>query len=392
MKPSRPAVFALLSLGVVLWGLCAFRLLEGAAGIDFLQYWAGSKLILHGHDPYSPEAQLLLQQKAWEGVQAELPILMWNPPQVLTLMLPFSALPFHTAYFAWFLLSLIIIVCCSYASILLFPPAVSNERRFVKYSRLLFLLTFPPFAFSLYYGQASPWLLLGFTAALAAFARSKPFWSGLFLSLTLIKPHLLYLYYLYFFWTEWRRKSIKGLAGFLLGAALLSVVPLLLQPEIFQRYLNAMAAPPIIWQTPTLGSWLQAFSGIHHAAIRLLPSLVTALLFFAALRRGRFSEALPQQLLIIVPLSLLTSPYGWAFDQILLLPPAMLAFSAVSGVDRAVRTWLLVLMLLANAANFFIPSTVGQHFFIWYPALLLFVWLRLGETSTAAENSAAYAR
>jgi hypothetical protein len=71
---------------------------------------------------------------------------------------------------------------------------------------------------------------------------------------------------------------------------------------------------------------------------------------------------------VVVPLSLITSPYGWVFDQMLLLPTV--AFFAARGA-----LWQLYGGIVLNLVMMSMPARFGQQAFIWYTAAFLLLSL-----------------
>ena len=65
---------------------------------DFVEYWAAGRLNATGQNPYDGELLLPLEREA--GRDTDEPIMMWNPPWTLTLVMPFGAMGFRAAYVA----------------------------------------------------------------------------------------------------------------------------------------------------------------------------------------------------------------------------------------------------------------------------------------------------
>jgi len=383
----RPATLLLgIALGAVLVGVGLIvppRVLDDKAGVDFLQYWSASRLLVGGGNPYDKQEMLELQDRVWRGPKIPRPVSMWNPPQILSVMLVFSALPLRAAYSLWFSASLALMVLCCWLCLCLHPQP--RAPRWMRGSALLFFASFPPFATSLYYGQTSPLLLAGFCVSLWALRRGRPVLSGLALSFTIFKPHLLYLYYLYFALSELRVRRLRSLLGFAAGAVLLALIPLALRPTVLADYFDAFAAPPIEWRTPTAGGWLQGLLGMHHLWVRALPAgACLAFAVFWLLRRPRTVE---QAIGLLVPLSLATSLYGWQYDQMLLLPAAAMLFAETARLHAAGRrrraAILSLLLLAANLIFFFIPASFGQETTLWYPLYFLALHLIFGPKKDA---------
>lgn len=66
---------------------------------DFIEYWASSRLLLAGKNPYSlTDLHALQQSVGWTQLT---PHIMWNPPWTLAFLLPFGSLDFQVARFLW---------------------------------------------------------------------------------------------------------------------------------------------------------------------------------------------------------------------------------------------------------------------------------------------------
>ncbi|MBN8549155.1 MAG: DUF952 domain-containing protein [Deltaproteobacteria bacterium] len=370
----------LLGVPLSLLILCAlwFQLRDFDIGVfgqgDFIQYWAGSRLFFGGGNPYDL-AQMAGMEAPYKS--EAIIILTWNPPIVFPVMAPFALLPFYDAVLAWLIVS-----CVAFAASLAALFRCIDLRLITRSARVqcaVFLLSFYPVAMSLTRGQLSILLLLSLSAFTLLFL-SEPRSArrlcigGILLSLTMLKPHLLYLVYIWLFARALRLKEWQPVAGLLAGSALLVLSAALFRPEIFSLFASAISTPPIYWKTPTLGSWLQTLSEDHRTVLRFLPTVLTgafALWCFLRDKTGRLFET--SILFILIPLSLLTSPYGWQFDQVLLLPTALWCFARASeGGSRL--GWMLI---AGNAAIFLSPPMMGMHHFVWYPLVFFVVGNRL---------------
>ena len=68
---------------------------------DFVEYWSASRLLLSGGNPYAPNELLELQRLV--GRHSHEPLIMWNPPWTLSLLLPFGFLDFSHGQLFWLL-------------------------------------------------------------------------------------------------------------------------------------------------------------------------------------------------------------------------------------------------------------------------------------------------
>src|SRR5262245_49322685 len=72
------------------------------ASPDFAMYWTSGRLHLQGENPYDPEKLLPLEQEHVPG-QTNV-FVMYSPPWVLTVVLPFALLSYHAGRLLWLLL------------------------------------------------------------------------------------------------------------------------------------------------------------------------------------------------------------------------------------------------------------------------------------------------
>ena len=336
----------IMALGILLLvsgGLVFRGLSESPVGaVDFLQYWSAAQLFFQSLNPY--DSGLLESQQAavWDRGAMRLPIVMYNPPFILPFLLPLRFLSFSVGVVVW---ALGILVCLVLSFFLLL------RARLITLGVRTFTVLFT--SSSLYalffFGQSSHILLLGFSGFLYWAVRegralSDRFPAGLALSLTLVKPHVFFLLYVYLFVQSWKRGVYRCLTGVLCGGILLGGLVYLQEPNVWRWYLQFSQSPPISWITPTVGSWLQSLSGLHHVGIRLLPTLVIAvagvLLFWSQGHEDRHWPS--ERVLYLIPFSLMFSPYGWVYDQIVLLPGILYIVTPPTNqkLDKAIPTTL----------------------------------------------------
>jgi hypothetical protein len=376
-KEKTFAVEALYLLGAVLAAsvlLASFLPLKpGEFGsIDLIQYWSAAKLILSGANPYDPQLVLKLEHSVWPAMPSA--VLMWNPPFIFPLILVFGLLSFDQAII--FALFLGIALYALSLLILIWPQRkLLLQPKWFGWGMLIFFGIFYPWYASLTYGQISPLLLFALSLSLTCFFYERRFLGGVFLALTLIKPHLLYLVYIELLLQDLKKRDWRAISGFLCAAAFLAGFALLLNNNIFSYYQNAFdAAPPIYWRTPTIGSFLQGIIGTQTVFIRILPTYLTLFAYFFLRRSSR-----PFSLVGLIPLSLFTAPYGWLYDQLLLVPTVF--FLLLRSLERyrngEVKPISYVVPFLANSLLiiYLIPGEYGQEPYVWFPMLIWVLWL-----------------
>ena len=358
---------ALLWLRGPAWYLSGFG---AVGGHDFIEYWSGARLLQGGGNPYHPTALLAMEQAAgWPEAE---PLLMWNPPWALALVLPLAFLPFGPAVALWFLIELGLVLG---SGLLLWRVLAPGDGRY--WIGLVLAAGFVPGLFALRIGQISPWLLAGIVGFLCAERRRRDVLAGAALALLMIKPQVTYLFWLAALWWAWRYRRRRVLIGWLVALMGASGLVLLFAPDVFVNYLTVAGQAPLYWATPTLGGWLRLIFGPEGGWLQFLPSLLggLALLGWLWRRRGpwRWQGMAAPLLLASVP----TAAFAWSFDQVVLLPlvVAMVGrLRAASPARRAVVLGILGMFQLALLIQN--RCQANEVFYIWHPVALagLYWW------------------
>jgi len=359
--------WGLLGVAVVTLALLAgghFSSPDVVALDDFPEYWAAGRLNLRRQNPYSLEQIAELQR----AIGRHQPLMMWNPPWTLALVMPFALLPYSFARSLWYALHLGLLVWACDRLWLAYGGVVRK-----RWLACLLALTFAPVLHVLKYGQITVFVLAGLVLFLRAVRREHWMMAGMALALLLIKPHLLYLVVaLVLLWAVSYRK-----ATVLLGLALTALVAtgcvLLVNPQVLSQYMAAaLHRPPGFWATATVGGMLRAALGPDRFWLQFAPTafgLGWGLVHWV--RRGSrwvWSEELPK----IVLVSMATTAYGWTFDQlVLLLPLVVIAVRFWKGQWSMMQVLLLVAYLLLDVWAVF--SSMPQLSY-WWQVLWLSAW------------------
>ena len=359
----------LIAAGAMLFALSE-RILTSPSFIrldDFVEYWAAGRLTLTGGNPYDPEQMLRLERAA--GRPLEEAVMLWPPPWVLPLLVPFGALPYPLARSLWFLLQL---------AALAWSGTQLSRSLHVRPARpwgvWALVFTFAPALHALKAGQITPLMLPALVEAMRAFPR-HPFRAGLWSALLLVKPHLAYLVLLTLLAESIRQRKPGFALGLFAAVAGASALSGLLQPAVFEQYLHAWQHhPPADWATATLGGFLRLLIGPSHVALQFLPPLIGLGLWLRY--RPSISE-IPLWTLI----SLATAAYGWTFDLTLALVGLIPAFYHLISHSPAPRRLGLILAygILDGVLLF---TSMPQIFYFWAGSVLL-GWALLAQRGIA---------
>ena len=346
---------------------------------DFVEYWAAAHVLLTGGNPYSPSAMLAVE--ATTGRADKRPLLMWNPPWTLPFLLPFGALSYNWASALWLLLNLVIVFAC--ADFLWREYAGDPRRRWLGW---LLAASFFPMLTALGLGQIGPLILLGLTLFLR-YQATHPLLAGAATILIAFKPQLLYLFWVALLLENLQRPRWKLVAGVALAFLLATALPLLLNRELWHQYLQLAAGGAVLSNpSPNFGTLLRMRWG-DHAWLQFVPSFLGlgwAVIFWWTRRREwNWTGYLPLVLLV----SLVTTAYGWLFDQVVLLPALMqLAVPLARSARRLqLQTLIAYTGISALMVAFVLIRKTGTAYTWTAPAwLVLYLWVRRGIVTQGA--------
>jgi hypothetical protein len=391
--------FALLTL--ILAGLFAIPLLWPLLSTSpvtpaWSSYYIGGAMVAHGLG--SQLADVRQQTHLWQAVGLEgkeaLPFIA--PPYLTILLSVFGLLPYTASALAWALLNLIVI---------LFVIGQIN-REVARYStvRLLWLdlgiVLFVPLVTNIVVLQISLVLMLAVWMSWQALAHYAEWQAGLWLSLFWIKPHLLIVpFVLLVFKRRWRVLGPIIMIGGVLG--MLSLW--LLGRDGLEAYVQLLAThsgweynPDIRWpqMTTSLSGFLQvtliseSFSFVPLAQSLWLAGTLAALALLLAAWRGPWDPTAERFLLqwgLLWATTVFTTPHGYAYELVLLVPPFALAFTHLRGAHRDRLGWLLRTIQYADLV---VPAGLAFAFVFTWPLLPLLLGLgnvQLGRAIMAQE-------
>jgi hypothetical protein len=371
------------------------RLFRGGlnAPVDFAAFWAAGHLTAEGRNPYSGDQ--LRAAQASVGL-TDLAVIAWNPPWTLTLLLPFGAAPFRTAYGLWALTHFGLLV----AAVLLLWRAFDGAKRFV-WVPLLVVFTFAPTVFLIGNAQLTAVVLFGLAGFAAACRAGRPVLAGAALALIATKPHLLVPFAVWFLISAPRSPfGRRVLLGAVAAGALLCVPPTLAAPHAWADYFTAVTGPPdprirplSEWKPPLIGWWVrQAVPGAPFWVQWMPTALAAGAVALWSLRsRKRLSaDAALTHLPFLVGVSLLVAPYGaWSYDLVLLLVPVLTVAAKLSNApDRGAIAAGVAGFASVNAlALVMMLGDVSSEWYVWFAPGVLFgsvVVVRLASRPVAA--------
>ena len=216
----------------------------------------------------------------------------------------------------------------------------------------------------------------------------KDFLSGLFFVLATPKPHSWYLIAALTALIIISERRWRIIAGGLVGLFPLFLCCFLFNPEIFSRWVS-LENNPLTWASVSgitpIRVWLSSFGLPNKWPLFVIPVVSTAIVLFIYIYR-RSLWTVEESLVALVTLSMLTAPFGWGFDQMLLL--CSFIFSIAHGIrerggELSVSVSCAVAPILGLLYLAFLPYFEAYWFFLYAPALYISWWFtkRLRERS-----------
>jgi len=316
----------------------------------------------------------LQQAVGWRGAA---PLLMWNPPWTLSLLLPFGLLDFSLSQFVWLFAHVLAVLI----SVQLLWRAYGDSPDGLRLSWVL-AFTFVPTIFVLILGQITPLVLAGIAAFIYLEKRKQWLAMGAVLTLTAVKPHLLYLFWVVLLLWIWQHRRWQVALGALVTGFIAAALPLWFDANVYAQYRELYALTgirqPFDWPAPTLGNVFLILLGQESVWWRYLSSAVGLVWVLNHWRRHRQNWRWDEQLPMILLVSVVSNIFVWTYDQVVLLPALI---QVTAWVKRAKFSWhksaAVLCYLAVNAVHCIMRFRFAEE--LWYvwlaPALLLNYWL-----------------
>lgn len=355
---------------------------------DFVRYWASGKLNLEGINPFDPEMIQQLQLELGDAiVWSDTTSITLTPPWVMPLLMPLGMFSYPTGRLAWLLVSVLILL---FSSQLLWRTYTGNRR--LRWLSILVVVIFAPTISVLEKGQITSVVLLGLAGFLFYSSVKRNDWlAGLSLALVSFKPQLILVFWLALIvWVIQQRRWLI-LFSTAIGVLSLILISMTFNSHIIQQYLEMLQSYGISdWANPTLGSYLRFFwFGTNQFWLQFLPAVFGAAWFLYYWHVHHHSWDWLREFPIILLVSLITSPYAWTYDQVILIPVVIQA-AVLLTEDREHRRVIIfgILYLALNLLNLLLHMRLDDFWFIWFsPALLIWYLLLCRQDPSGAGYS-----
>ncbi len=357
---------------------------------DSIQYWAAGQLLIHRQNPYDVQKTVELEWN--EGYTQTRPVLVRTPPWSLFLFLPLGLANAFWGWLLWMAVSVIALIAAIRLSWKMFGKDEKLRPVFLMVGYL-----FAPVLACLEAAQIGFVLLIGIVLFLEL-EEKKPFLAGAALLLPFAKPHLLVFFWLAFFlWILWRRKFAVA-AGFISAVVAVTIVALIFDPSAFQHYREFLRSAAIEGEfIPTVSGVLRLLFFRPYFRAQFVPTLLGLLwsVWYSSKNMAKWSWR--EHGLTVMVVSILTTPYGWLTDEVVLLPAMLFAAMGIFAGKQKLRVttrlvlavfglmnWLMLLLIASH-----IPLQTGIYF---WSSLLWFGWYVYGRHVDMRSGLAANAR
>lgn len=303
---------------------------------DFRHLYVSGYMVRTGqaHQLYDAQSQLRLQT---ELVSSAGGVALIRPAYIALLFAPFSLASFHSAYFSWLGVNLLLLILV--ASVIRYHGA--------EHGSWLVFFAFVPILIAILNGQDSVVLLVLLTVAFWALTAEREGLAGIFLALGLFKFQLvLPIALLFLLWRRW-----KVIGGFLLaGVALGAISFALVGAAGIHGLLHGLVAIQSLVHyrmMPNLHGFVAGICGENSRLVVPLTLALSFVLFVWAVLMRRASVG-GSALLIAIPFAVVVSYYLNLHDaSILSLPVAVLIHR------RDWTAWAALAVFLAPAVVLF---------------------------------------
>lgn len=363
-------------LGIAIWLAAGWH--QQAVVNDFVEYWAAGRQLLAGENPYAAEPILATERAV--GFRGQAALMMRNPPWTLPFVLPLGFLPYDTARRLWLCLGLASVLFSTYCLWRSYSP--SGQPGWLGWP---VAATFSPVATVLAIGQIGPLILLGVTGFLDCQQKRRDISAGAFALLMAVKPHLAFLFWLALLLWVVQQRRWRILIGLMTAMLIASMIPLIFDPSVFAQYVELWKYSGILGElVPTLGGVVRLSFGLHRNWLAFMPAIMAATWFLFHWRRHRQHWDWYGHMPLLLLVSLTTTPFGWFFDQVVLLPCVLQGAAWMIG--GRTKRWPMVTAYLG--INALLLVLILRHrttfWYVWSaPAwLILYLWVRAKQSKS----------
>jgi hypothetical protein len=337
---------------------------------DSVQYWFAGEHLIHRVNPYEVER-------------------IRTPPWSLFLFLPLGLAT--DAFWGWLLW-----IAASVASLIVAIRLCWKMFGKGDELRSVFLTVgylFAPVLACLEAGQIGFVLLAGIVVFMF-YESERPYLAGAALILPFAKPHLLLFFWVAFLLWIVAHKKLKIAAGFAGAFVVATIIALVCDPSVFRHYQELVRSATVGSEfIPTLSGVLRLIFFRQYFKAQFVPNLLGLIwcVWFCIKNMSKWSWR--DHGLTVMVISILTTPYGWLTDEVVLLPAILFAAMCVFGGKQRLRVMTRIALVVFGLLNWMmlllvasqIPLQSGIYF---WSSLLWCAWYFYGRHRLSSSHKA----
>jgi hypothetical protein len=342
---------------------------------DFIRYWAASRLLITGGNPYDGKELSDLQIKTRPDLAIKEGDIVeaWNPPWLLLTLLPIGLMPFNLAVPIWVFLNVLLIVI-ALAMSWRFSGGDNNHRLFliVLGSGVLFGNTI----ILIRLGQISTLILISLLVGFWLIQKDRDWLAGIIFLVATIKPHLTYLILFVLLIWSLQHHRWKILVSMVITAFFSAFLIWLVLPDWLSIYFQTILRLPFTnIYTSTLGSFSSEV--LNLPILKFVPFFLLPLAFPLAKNMDKIGWFTTMNLTLVISIPL--SIYGFSFDQVLLLPAIVQMIAWITqGLFSSKLAWGIAFgLILTYVILLWMMSLkdLPYYWFFWISFLIMWLYL-----------------
>lgn len=329
---------------------------------DFIGFWAAGKQLVHHSSPYDTNAIFRIESQA--GLKGSWPNVSLDMPSSFFLVLPLGFFSAKTGAVLWYC-ALVLSLTLSIRLLYVLFGRPENGLHMLCY-------LFAPWYICLMAAQLGTFLLLG-VVLFIYFHQSRPFWAGFSMLLCAVKPHLFLPFAIVLLaWILYRR-AFPVLIGFAAALGISCALSYYFDPHAWSEYSSLVHQNPVIVTAalPTLSVMFRLALDRNAIWLQYVPAASACIwgLWYFWTRRAAWNWLQHGALLLLV--SVLCSPHGWIFDEVIVLPAILAGLYAAK--DSRLLQVLFLLMSAIVVLEFVNGALPVSRYYLW-TAPAWFIW------------------
>jgi hypothetical protein len=305
--------------------------------------------------------------------QGDMVINAWNPPWLILSLAPLGAIPYPIAVMIWIFCNTLLIGLALIISWQMCAGTHSSRGiLFVFIAGYFFGETISYLAI----GQITVLVLLGMVLSIRWLDRQLDLLAGAALLLTVIKPQISYFFLLIVLIWIIQNHRWKVIEGFVIAASTSLILFWIIYPNWVNDYITLLSNLPYYsLYTSTIGSFM---SSIFHIKIFYFSAII--LIFFInpilrILKSDGWLTTMNLALLVSLPLS----PFGFSFDQIVILPSIVQVIAWLWNRQFSMKTTAFIIgslvLFYAFVINMLSISILEYYWFFIIPIIFLPIYI-----------------